>query len=114
MYIITITRKAELFLKKIPKSDAAIIVKKIYSLRDNPQSHLKKLAKSYKVPVELVKKTRKPAVQTPVFSCGNEWVLEQEMGAYRPSDVINGPPKTTDYHDKEERKEVNNDDPAYQ
>ncbi|PIN94707.1 hypothetical protein COU53_02370 [Candidatus Pacearchaeota archaeon CG10_big_fil_rev_8_21_14_0_10_30_48] len=34
---------AEKFLKKLPKKDAEIILKKIYSIRDNPFRFLKRL-----------------------------------------------------------------------
>ena len=43
MYSIELTRKAESFLKKIPLEDSEIVLRRIYSLRDNPFSHLKKL-----------------------------------------------------------------------
>ena len=43
MYEIKIEENAEKFLKKIQKKDADIILKKIYSLRDNPFPHLKRL-----------------------------------------------------------------------
>lgn len=43
MYSIELTAKAEKFLKKVPKEDAELILKKIYSLRENPFPHLKKL-----------------------------------------------------------------------
>jgi len=43
MYSIQIEENAEKFLKKIPKKDAEIILKKIYSLRKNPFISLKRL-----------------------------------------------------------------------
>jgi len=48
MYSIELTERSEKFLKKIPKQDAEIILKKIYSLRENPFPHLKRL-KTYKL-----------------------------------------------------------------
>jgi len=46
MYSIELTRKAKQFLLKLPKTEQEVIVKKIYSLREKPQSHLKKLVSS--------------------------------------------------------------------
>lgn len=43
MYIIEITPKAEDFIKKLPKNDSEVILRKIYSIRENPFSYLKKL-----------------------------------------------------------------------
>lgn len=43
MYSISIEENAKKFLKKIPKSDANILLKKIYSLRENPFRSLKRL-----------------------------------------------------------------------
>ncbi|MBU1203518.1 MAG: type II toxin-antitoxin system RelE/ParE family toxin [Nanoarchaeota archaeon] len=43
MYSIELTKKAKTFLKKIPKKDAEIILKKLYSLRINPFPFLKRL-----------------------------------------------------------------------
>jgi mRNA interferase RelE/StbE len=43
MYSIQIEKNAELFLKKIPKKDAELILNKIYRLRDNPFRFLKRL-----------------------------------------------------------------------
>ena len=43
MYFIEIEENAEKFLKKLPKKDAEIILKKIYSIRDNPFRFLKRL-----------------------------------------------------------------------
>ena len=43
MYSIQIEKNAEKFLKKIPKQEAETILKKIYSLSDNPFRFLKKL-----------------------------------------------------------------------
>jgi mRNA-degrading endonuclease RelE of RelBE toxin-antitoxin system len=43
MYSIELTEKSEKFLKKIEKTDAEIILKKIHSLKENPFPHLKKL-----------------------------------------------------------------------
>ena len=43
MYFIEIEENAEKFLKKLPKKDAEIILKKIYSIRDNPFRLLKRL-----------------------------------------------------------------------
>ncbi len=48
MYVIEITKTAKKFLKKIPKKDVEIILKRIYSLRENPFRHLKRL-KGYKL-----------------------------------------------------------------
>jgi mRNA interferase RelE/StbE len=42
-YTIVISRVAEDFLKTVPKQDQEIILRKIYSLRENPYPHLKKL-----------------------------------------------------------------------
>ena len=43
MYSIQIEKNAENFLKKIDKKDAEMILKKIYSIRDNPFRFLKRL-----------------------------------------------------------------------
>jgi len=43
MYSVEITKKAEQFLKKLPEKDAEIILKKLYSIRENPFPHLKHL-----------------------------------------------------------------------
>jgi mRNA interferase RelE/StbE len=43
MYFIEIADIAERFLKKIPKRDNEIVLRKIYSLRENPFAHLKRL-----------------------------------------------------------------------
>lgn len=43
MYQIQIEKNAETFLKKLPKKDAELILKKIYSIRDNPFRFLKRL-----------------------------------------------------------------------
>ena len=43
MYSIEIEENAEKFLKKISHQDAEIILKKIYSLKDNPFQSLKRL-----------------------------------------------------------------------
>jgi len=43
MYSIQIEKNAEDFLKKISKKDAEIILRKIYSILDNPYRFLKKL-----------------------------------------------------------------------
>jgi len=43
MYSIEIEKNAENFLKKLPKKDAELILKKIYSIRDNPFRFLKRL-----------------------------------------------------------------------
>ncbi|MFH1801957.1 MAG: type II toxin-antitoxin system RelE/ParE family toxin [archaeon] len=43
MYSIQIEKNAEAFLKKLPKKDAEIILKKIYLIRDNPFRFLKRL-----------------------------------------------------------------------
>lgn len=43
MYLIQIEKNVENFLKKIDKKDAEIILKKIYSIRDNPFRFLKRL-----------------------------------------------------------------------
>ena len=42
-YTIELTKKARNFLKKLEKEDATAILRKIYSLRDNPFPMLKKL-----------------------------------------------------------------------
>lgn len=43
MYSIELTKRAEHFLKKIQKKDAEVILRKLYSMRDNPFTHLKRL-----------------------------------------------------------------------
>ncbi len=43
MYIIELSETAKKFLKKLNKKDAEIILRKIYSIRDNPFSFLKRL-----------------------------------------------------------------------
>ena len=43
MYSIQIEKNAETFLKKLNKKDAEMILKKIYSIRDNPFRFLKRL-----------------------------------------------------------------------
>lgn len=43
MYSIDIEKRAEKFLKKIPKRDSEIILKKVYSIRHKPFHYLKKL-----------------------------------------------------------------------
>ena len=43
MYSISIEKNAENFLKKINKQDAEMILRKIYSIRDNPFRFLKRL-----------------------------------------------------------------------
>lgn len=43
MYSIELTKISEKFLSKIQKSDAEVVLKKIYSLRENPFPHLKRL-----------------------------------------------------------------------
>jgi mRNA interferase RelE/StbE len=43
MYSIHIEKNAEDFLKKLQKKDAEIILKKIYSIKDNPFRYLKRL-----------------------------------------------------------------------
>ena len=43
MYSIQIEKNAENFLKKLPKKDAEIILKKIYSISENPFRYLKRL-----------------------------------------------------------------------
>ena len=43
MYSIELTKKSQDFLKKIPNSDAETILKKIYSIKENPFHHLKRL-----------------------------------------------------------------------
>jgi len=43
MYSIQIEKNAEKFLKKLPEQEAETILKKIYSLRDNPFRFLKRL-----------------------------------------------------------------------
>ncbi len=43
MYSIELTEKAQKFLNKIEKRDVEIILRKIYSIRENPFPYLKKL-----------------------------------------------------------------------
>ena len=43
MYSVEITKKTGQFLRKISKQDSEIILKKLYSIRENPFRHLKKL-----------------------------------------------------------------------
>ena len=43
MYEIDLTKNTKDFLKKLPKNEVEIILKKIYSLRKSPFSSLKKL-----------------------------------------------------------------------
>ena len=43
MYSIQIEKNAEEFIKKLPKKDVEIILRKIYSIRDNPFRFLKRL-----------------------------------------------------------------------
>ncbi len=43
MYSIKIEENAEKFLKKISKKDSEIILRKIYSLKENPFRYLKRL-----------------------------------------------------------------------
>ena len=43
MFSIEITEYAKKFLEKVPKRDAEIIIRKIYSIRDNPFRFLKRL-----------------------------------------------------------------------
>ena len=43
MYLIQIEENAEKFLKKLDKYEREIILKKIYSLRENPFRNLKRL-----------------------------------------------------------------------
>ncbi len=43
MYSIELTKKAEKFIKKLNKKDSEIILKKIYSIRENPFPFLKRL-----------------------------------------------------------------------
>ncbi len=43
MFYIEITETAKNFLKKLQKNDAEIILKKIYSIRENPFRYLKRL-----------------------------------------------------------------------
>jgi mRNA-degrading endonuclease RelE of RelBE toxin-antitoxin system len=43
MYDLQIEENAERFLKKIPKRDSEIILKRLYSIRGNPFRYLKKL-----------------------------------------------------------------------
>jgi len=43
MYELKIEENAERFLKKIHKKDAEIILKKLYSIREDPFPHLKRL-----------------------------------------------------------------------
>ena len=48
MHEIMIEKNAEKFLKKIPKQDVEIILKKLYLIRENPFRFLKRL-KGYKL-----------------------------------------------------------------
>ncbi|MBR9701533.1 type II toxin-antitoxin system RelE/ParE family toxin [Candidatus Pacearchaeota archaeon] len=43
MYSVKFSKNAKNFLKKVPRQDHEIILKKIYSLRDNPFRFLKRL-----------------------------------------------------------------------
>ena len=43
MYSIQIEQNAELFLKKLNKKDAEVILNKIYSIKENPFRFLKRL-----------------------------------------------------------------------
>jgi mRNA interferase RelE/StbE len=43
MFSIQIEKNAEDFLRKLPKQDAALILNKIYSIRENPFRFLKRL-----------------------------------------------------------------------
>jgi mRNA-degrading endonuclease RelE of RelBE toxin-antitoxin system len=43
MFTIELSNSSEQFLKKLPKKEAELILKKIYSIRDNPFRFLKRL-----------------------------------------------------------------------
>ena len=43
MYFVELSKSAKRFLKKIPKRNSEIILKRIYSLRENPFRFLKRL-----------------------------------------------------------------------
>ena len=43
MYSIELNKSSKQFLRKIQKRDADIILNKLYSIRENPFSHLKRL-----------------------------------------------------------------------
>ncbi len=43
MYSVEITKKAKQFLKKISKQDAETILKKLYSIRENPFNYLMRI-----------------------------------------------------------------------
>ena len=43
MYSIELSKRSKTFLRKIPNRDAQILLKKIYSLKENPFPHLKRL-----------------------------------------------------------------------
>jgi len=43
MYSVDITKDAKKFLKRLQKNDSEIILKKLYSIRENPFPHLKRL-----------------------------------------------------------------------
>lgn len=43
MYSIQIEKNAEDFLRKLPKKDAEMILRKVYSIRENPFRFLKRL-----------------------------------------------------------------------
>ena len=51
MYRIELTAKANKFLRKLPKKDAEIILNKLYSIRQDPFVHIKRLvgAKLYRL-----------------------------------------------------------------
>lgn len=41
---VLLSEESKKFLKKIPKKDTEIILKKLYAIKDNPYPHLKKLS----------------------------------------------------------------------
>ncbi len=43
MYSIELTKKSKDFLKKLDEKERTVVLQKIYALRENPISHLKKL-----------------------------------------------------------------------
>ena len=43
MYSVELTKKAKVFVSKLQKRDAEIILRRIYSIRENPFPHIKKL-----------------------------------------------------------------------
>lgn len=44
MFSIELTDIAKKYLKKVPKKDATLILRKLYSIRENPYRYLKRLS----------------------------------------------------------------------